>query len=551
VNVELHDPEHPLGGSREVYANPLASEGLVRLKSWIDHCASDHPDCAHGKSQGQTLQRFVPSRLIRLGDNTLGHVQLVSTTTPVQYVALSYCWGSTKQPGTTKSNISSQKQQIEVSELPQTLQDAIFVAKALGAHYIWIDSLCIVQDDVDDWATESSKMADVYSGAWLVIAATRANDCAEGFLQSRNEPLILDWTLPSKTFSTSTAQRTKSLKMTARLTTSHACYELSPNIADQPLAKRAWAMQERELARRIVHFLPDEILWHCQTKSCCECGLSPDSSFQKLSPFAAFSNLVPEDLERDNVVEFGMAWIDIVKSYADLKMTQLTDMLPALSGIARYIEYLQPGQYIAGVWEKDIALQLSWVRFQDLDSPRTCLSSPSFSWTSAQQNFYWHIHPFWHYKARCTFVAATKRLATKNPYGHVLECSITLRGRTIQGTKLHTRINQARIKALRPDKVFAIMDDPACSFESLLLDSNINAIGKEGISNKPSVICLELFQSKNYYTTFDINADGIVMTALVLRRYASETSYTRVGVISNINFKWFDKDGVEETVTIT
>jgi hypothetical protein len=549
VNAELQYPEHPLGGSREVYANPLAPEGLVRLKSWIDRCVSDHADCALGKNHGQPLQSFVPTRLIKLGNNSSSHVQLVSIAHPVQYVALSYCWGTTKQPGTNQSNISSRQHRINVSELPKTLQDAILVTHVLGFQYIWIDSLCIVQDDVNDWATESSKMADIYSAACLVVAATRSDDCAAGFLQDRSEPLVLDWTLPSEISSRSTAHCMTSLEITARITTSHECFDLTPSIASQPLPRRAWAMQERELARRIVHFLPDEILWHCQTKSFCECGLST-TGYRTLSSFSAFSSLVPDDLDKGRVPGFGSAWIDMLKDYSKLNITKLTDILPALSGMARYVEHLHPGQYIAGMWEKDIAVQLAWARYGNHDRSTRSINWPSFSWVSAYKSFWWDISPQREYKARCTFVAATQLLATANPYGHVLECSVTLRGRTIQGAKLLARINRKRRKDGLPGKMFAVMDDDKCDLHRVLLDLDAKTDVNEHISTQPSVVCFELYQSKNVVVSHPEDTIKLMMTALVLQRCASETSYTRIGLVSNVDPTWFDKDGAEETITI-
>jgi hypothetical protein len=459
----------------------------------------------------------------------------------VQYVALSYCWGTTAQRGTTRSNISSRRQSINVSELPKTLQDAIRVAQSLGFQYIWIDSLCIVQDDVDDWATESSNMAHIYSAACLVIAATRAKDCAEGFLQPWKEPPVLDWNLPSKPLS----------KVTARSTTSHACPSQNPIIDGQPLHGRAWAMQERELARRIVHFLPDEISWRCQKIAFCECGIPEDpldslDSTLRSSALASF----PSHGIRDRCDEhtFSVAWIKLLVAYGHLGITQPTDTLPALSGIARYIEHLQPGQYIAGLWEKDIAMQLAWSVNNGIHvrRPRDSLEGPTFSWISARRTFR-YIESGPGYEARCTFVAATQTLATANPYGHVLDCSLALRGRTIQTVKFSARIVQAKERDKGSHKRTRVWlqldgDDDYCS---PFLDSRGNMITVHDIFDQPCVVCLELYRSKR-----DGPRNDAVATALVLQQRVGETSYTRLGLAFYIPPTWFDKDGVEEIVTI-
>jgi hypothetical protein len=73
--------------------------------------------------------------------------------------------------------------------LPRTFQDAVLVTRRLGVKYLWIDSLCIIQDDVEDWQTESGKMADIYSDAYLVIGANRSADCNGGFLDPQDRTL--------------------------------------------------------------------------------------------------------------------------------------------------------------------------------------------------------------------------------------------------------------------------------------------------------------------------------------------------------------------------
>jgi hypothetical protein len=114
----------------------------------------------------------MPKRLTRLGEDTVDTVRLMCSSRSVQYAALSYCWGSSKQPVMTEDNIASQEVKVSVKDLPQKLQDYIFVTRESGLEDVWMDTMCIVQDDADDRATESSKMADIYSGAWVVLAAT-------------------------------------------------------------------------------------------------------------------------------------------------------------------------------------------------------------------------------------------------------------------------------------------------------------------------------------------------------------------------------------------
>ncbi|KAF0320296.1 het domain-containing protein [Colletotrichum asianum] len=102
------------------------------------------------------------------------------------YVALSHCWGPEQlhPPETTWSNLRQRQECIDLTTLPSTFRDAVLVTRNLGVQYLWIDSLCIVQDDTADWQTESSKMAGYYSNAYLVISAAQAEDSTQGFLDA-------------------------------------------------------------------------------------------------------------------------------------------------------------------------------------------------------------------------------------------------------------------------------------------------------------------------------------------------------------------------------
>ncbi|KAH9207793.1 heterokaryon incompatibility, partial [Leptodontidium sp. 2 PMI_412] len=157
------------------------------------------------------------------------------------YVALSHCWGGSILPRATKATIQLLKSTIDWGSLTKTFQDAITLTRKLGFHYIWIDSLCIIQDDENDWRVESLKMADIYENAELVVSATGAKDGSEGLFRERKPVQILasDDTQDSSTFN--------------------------------PLLTRAWAFQEKLLATRIVHFADHELVWECKETQRCEC----------------------------------------------------------------------------------------------------------------------------------------------------------------------------------------------------------------------------------------------------------------------------------------
>lgn len=125
-----------------------------------------------------------------------GNLKLVQTFNGQtgRYAALSYCWGASLPSTTTTTNLQARESNIDFDTLPKTLQDAILIVRCMDIGYIWMDCLCILQDSKADWEHEAARMADVYSNAYLTIAASRAEHCGEGFIGLRtvSSPFCID-----------------------------------------------------------------------------------------------------------------------------------------------------------------------------------------------------------------------------------------------------------------------------------------------------------------------------------------------------------------------
>ncbi|RAQ81624.1 hypothetical protein COH21_011933, partial [Aspergillus flavus] len=160
----------------------LDTAACHRFASWIVDCNNQHPSCA-------TAPKPLPTRLIDIGSEASGDlVKLVEFNgeTRGHYVTLSYCWGGDSTSATTRSNVTSKKEGICLRDLPQTFQDTIRMTRALDVQYLWIDRLCIYQDDSEDWERESSNMGSIYANAYLCISATWAASSTEGLVPPRN-----------------------------------------------------------------------------------------------------------------------------------------------------------------------------------------------------------------------------------------------------------------------------------------------------------------------------------------------------------------------------
>lgn len=146
------------------------------MRTWLTACQNDHPKCRiPNPSVG-------PSRLLDVdADFSRSNIRLVEIkegSVPFPFVCLSHCWGPAHAlvMRTTKANLDAHKKLIALDELSETFKDAIRITRDLGYRYLWIDSLCIVQDDRDDWAREAQNMPDIYGASTLTIAALSSAD---------------------------------------------------------------------------------------------------------------------------------------------------------------------------------------------------------------------------------------------------------------------------------------------------------------------------------------------------------------------------------------
>ncbi|KAF7931981.1 uncharacterized protein EAE97_009002 [Botrytis byssoidea] len=160
------------------------SQSIPLIKEWLSACQRLHPEC---KSQRPD---FVPTRLIDLqaGRPKLCLGSLIEEN-DLQYATLSHCWGAPEKryPTLTKSTLLNYLSRIDMDELPKTFQDAIEVCRELEIRYIWIDSLCIVKDDIEDWTRESFTMANVYGSCLLNIAASSSIHGSQGCFFNRSD----------------------------------------------------------------------------------------------------------------------------------------------------------------------------------------------------------------------------------------------------------------------------------------------------------------------------------------------------------------------------
>jgi hypothetical protein len=160
-----------------------SASAYQEARTWISDCFLSHAECRGGQEPGPPN---LPTRVIDvLGDCSPSKVRLhAAHGEKAKYATLSYCWGKMKQVMTTRETLATFTNGIEVGTLPKTLRDAISSTQQLQIPYLWIDSLCIIQDDQDDMTREISRMPQIYKNAVVTISAAIAQDCGEGFLKT-------------------------------------------------------------------------------------------------------------------------------------------------------------------------------------------------------------------------------------------------------------------------------------------------------------------------------------------------------------------------------
>ncbi|KAK3347317.1 heterokaryon incompatibility protein-domain-containing protein [Neurospora tetraspora] len=315
------------------------------------------------------------------------------------------------------TNIQQHLTAISRYELPQLFRDAIDVARALGCDYLWIDSLCIIQDSQEDWKDQSVLMSEVYSNAYLNIAASALPNSSGTLFQDRvcyfgrkvyspdkRSTLPIDthteWVSNDKGVQCPVAVR-YSMDRAHR----HLCGEAEDKHGiEEPLLDRAWVFQERMLSRRAIYISSSEVLWECRSRYFCECGginnpipsdfgrfiwefghLGPlwiynvpyHSPSSKTGSFADFCSS-----KRGSSKEALAFWRTMIQEYTSLILTRESDRDVALSGIRQSFSTGRDFTYYAGMWIQDLPQSLLWT-IDNGASPIEAeegMDAPSWSW---------------------------------------------------------------------------------------------------------------------------------------------------------------------------
>ncbi|KAI1124257.1 heterokaryon incompatibility protein-domain-containing protein [Nemania abortiva] len=415
------------GLSATVCKDPMSTSSVSTAKDWLENCVSKHETCRPEAGAGS-----LPTRFLDVGDGDNSDTIFLrekSDEVDRHYVALSHCWGTSRPLCLTSDTLETHKQGIPIRALPGTFQDAVTIVRALGLRYLWIDSLCIVQDDPEDWRNEAGRMAWVYRSAHLVLSAARAGSDEEGFLSTRpnqdyaafsirgsSNPLILTLMPPSP---------------------SGEMPDLDTHVvAKEPLSRRAWCLQERYLARRILHYGTEQMIWECGDLRAAEDGdFEPviEDQLGRLRRSAALSTTVFNARQRDvdGITEVPehrhMEWYAMIEDYTSRDITRDSDRLPALLGLRVALESKAEDKYLAGIWLNGLLEGLVWCAASS-DKPLARphgFTEPSWTWASVKGPVQFPIYLWFDKRARWKVQSTFEPLAEYLSHNHALNDDVT------------------------------------------------------------------------------------------------------------------------------
>jgi hypothetical protein len=360
--------------------NSGSEDAIWLAMSWSTHCIRFHPECC-----GRKQEHKLPTRVIDvgLGGNEPSDFQdlrlILTNGLRGHYASLSHRWSSiSNQFCTTQNNFQQHMKYISLDRLPRTFRDSIILCRQLDIRYLWIDCLCIIQDDDKDWQQECEKMSDIFENSYLTISALRARDGDGGLFHLRKQ----DNTYLRAQDGTLLGLRRRE-------------YGLAEDVHVSSTGNRGWILQEKILSPALLHFGNSQMHWECKNATISEARAHthiPGSGPLKYALHEAQRqgcHLYPQG--------HFIAWNMIMQRYSRMDLTSEYDRLPAILGLARRFQQSLRVTFVAGLWLEDLHRGLLWNRDRistsrqseqdhEVKQPRVlakCATAPSWSWITA------------------------------------------------------------------------------------------------------------------------------------------------------------------------
>lgn len=316
-----------------------------------------HPLCNPRRSAA-----WHPTRLLDL-ESTTGRVRLIETEVdPAEgpYITLSHRWPASFDSSLILRDETHQQllEGLALIRLPKLVQDAVTVCRRLDIRYLWVDCMCIIQEQsaLDDWLEQSSLMEDVYSYSYINLSAVASTNTHSS---------LLPWgPPPDEGRLTARARLYKHLDI-CRLSQGvpYRIYDRdlwALEVNGAPLNKRAWVLQERLSSSRTLHFSPCQLYWECRVQTASEMyplGLPKqmDCDRNLKRSLEPYPDRIMNNKRQHEI------WNRLVQYYSKCGLTVSSDKLVALSGLAKHAASIFKDDYVAGLWRSNLETDLFWV----------------------------------------------------------------------------------------------------------------------------------------------------------------------------------------------
>lgn len=447
---------------------------------------------------------FFPKRLIDLGSEQtqcpklicpfrteLGeHTKQLVLEPSSRYAALSYCWGpesaAQMQLKLTRENKHEFLVEIPMEKASPIIRDTVICCRALGFRYLWIDAICIFQDDKKDWEEQSYEMKEIFAHAWICICTLTSSSCMEGFLQKpidRHLNIMIGYRESIQIESAYSLRYMPEMHYPSKYNQDFLS-ELPPFLRDLEISAwkdRGWIYQERVLSKRKIYFGETMVHFQQDNRVTSESGMVfHDETFPPYlrnrvdltSPFDNFyPRLHPGTLTEEKVSEYGRyasdLWYQLLEGFNSCKWTHELDVFPGLSGIASLFHQASQDQYLAGLWRKDLYCGLIWLANRSIYShwhgydvesagyktlrelmnsfsDETIKIAPSWSWAARQPyelQFYIKLgintgcRIRSHLRPELNLLKASASIDGENPFGRIHNAALQISGKRVN---LHT-----------------------------------------------------------------------------------------------------------------
>ncbi|KAJ2996675.1 hypothetical protein NUW58_g898 [Xylaria curta] len=437
--LELHslpdDPAHEFIDTRPLATSHGTDENLEVVKAWLEDCQANHPFCRRYINTEVQL----PTRVIEIIDAKT--VRLSETAGKI---------GQWLEP----TGLPRQ-------DLPAAIRDAVTISEQLGVKYIWVDAICMVQDDPEDRNKELRNMSQYYRGSFLTIAASTPR-CTTGFIRSLGRcekhpdfPVPRDLVPLDIVALSKDSDKGKKGRLYVR--------EENPyQISQEPINKRAWTLQEGILAPRVLLF-GSRVIWFCQHMTRSDGGIQ-DLSFDenefdrtrrelhielsKLDIGGLGDDRQSDEPGADTRLKIHNLWHRIVGGYSRRLLSRPEDKLPALSAVAGEFRKFANDNYLAGLWRSNLPQDLLWTTPDPGIHRPDLWRAPTWSWASVDDAILYDQLP----PTDATLLAEIVQaevipMTTTVPFGEVIQGHLEITAPTFSTERLTEQEDRDKVLA--------------------------------------------------------------------------------------------------------